>query len=55
MEVQLRTKDMDDVAEIGSANHLSYEKKQFLIRKVQNKIQTLKKGELVPYESISTL
>ena len=28
MEVQLRTKDMDDVAEIGSANHLSYEKKQ---------------------------
>ena len=26
MEVQLRTKDMDDVAEIGSANHLSYEK-----------------------------
>lgn len=28
MEVQLRTKEMDDVAEIGSANHLSYEKKQ---------------------------
>lgn len=26
MEVQLRTKEMDDVAEIGSANHLSYEK-----------------------------
>ena len=24
----MRTKDMDDVAEIGSANHLSYEKKQ---------------------------
>lgn len=35
--------------------NLSYEKKQFLIRKVQHKIQTLKKGELVPYESISTL
>lgn len=28
MEMQLRTKDMDDIAEIGSANHLGYEKKQ---------------------------
>ena len=28
MEVQLRTKKMDDNAEIGSANHLGYEKKQ---------------------------
>lgn len=28
MEMQLRTKDMDDVAEIGSANHLAYEKRQ---------------------------
>ena len=28
MEMQLRTKDMDDVAEIGVANHLFYEKKQ---------------------------
>ena len=28
MEVQLRTKTMDDIAEIGSANHLGYEKKQ---------------------------
>ncbi|MCR4801804.1 MAG: guanosine polyphosphate pyrophosphohydrolase [Lachnospiraceae bacterium] len=27
-EVQLRTKQMDDVAEIGAANHLGYEKKQ---------------------------
>ena len=27
-EVQLRTKDMDDLAEIGSANHFGYEKKQ---------------------------
>lgn len=26
MEVQLRTKTMDDIAEIGSANHLGYEK-----------------------------
>lgn len=28
MEVQLRTKIMDDIAEIGPANHLGYEKKQ---------------------------
>ena len=28
MEMQLRTKAMDDIAEIGSANHLGYEKKQ---------------------------
>lgn len=28
IEVQLRTKEMDDYAEIGSANHLGYEKRQ---------------------------
>ena len=28
MEVQLRTKTMDDIAEIGSANHINYEKRQ---------------------------
>lgn len=28
MEVQLRTKNMDDIAEIGQANHLGYEKRQ---------------------------
>lgn len=28
MEVQIRTKAMDDVAEIGQANHIAYEKKQ---------------------------
>lgn len=28
VEVQLRTKEMDDFAEIGPANHLGYEKKQ---------------------------
>lgn len=28
MEMQLRTKRMDDIAEIGPANHLGYEKKQ---------------------------
>ena len=26
MEVQLRTKMMDDIAEIGSANHIGYER-----------------------------
>ena len=28
IEVQLRTKEMDDYAEIGPANHLGYERKQ---------------------------
>ena len=28
IEVQLRTKEMDDFAEIGPANHLGYEKRQ---------------------------
>ena len=28
IEMQLRTKDMDDYAEIGAANHLGYEKRQ---------------------------
>ena len=41
--------------EIRNAKELSYEKKQFLIRKLQEKIMKLKQGELVPYESISTL
>ena len=41
--------------EIKSAKLLNYEKKQFLIRKVQEKMMKLKQGELVPYESISTL
>ena len=36
MEMQLRTKRMDDIAEIGPANHLGYEKtRQVLIRKNQ--------------------
>ena len=41
--------------EIKTARELSYEKKQFLIRKIQEKMMKLKQGELVPYESISTL
>lgn len=41
--------------EIIGAKNLTYDKKQFLIKKVQEKIMKLKKGELVTYESISTL
>ena len=41
--------------EIRTARDLSYDKKQFLIRKIQEKMMKLKQGELVPYESISTL
>lgn len=33
IEVQLRTKEMDDIAEIGPANHLGYEKRQETERK----------------------
>jgi DNA primase len=41
--------------EIKLSKTLRYEQKQFLIRKIQEKLMKLKKGELVPYESISTL
>lgn len=37
-EVQLRTKDMDDNAEIGNANHFGYEKRQEADRIRQNEI-----------------
>ncbi|MDD3343602.1 MAG: DNA primase [Sulfurospirillaceae bacterium] len=40
---------------IKSAKSLNYDKKQFFIRKIQEKMMKLKQGELVPYESISTL
>jgi hypothetical protein len=39
IEVQLRTKEMDDLAEIGSANHFGYEKQQE---------QTRAKRDLIP-------
>lgn len=41
--------------EIKNSKTMNYEQKQFLIRKIQEKMMKLKKGELVPYESISTL
>ncbi len=40
---------------IKASKTLSYEQKQFMIRKIQEKLMKLKKGELVPYESISPL
>ncbi len=46
---------MEAFQKIKNAKHLSFEKKGFLIRTVQHKLQKLKQGELVPYESISTL
>lgn len=39
IEVQLRTKDMDDYAEIGAANHLGYEKRQEEERTRRDEIQ----------------
>lgn len=41
--------------EVKNMKQLSYEKKQFLIRKIQEKMMKLKKGELVAFESISTI
>ena len=38
VEVQLRTKDMDDNAEIGEANHFGYEQRQELSRTIREAI-----------------
>ena len=42
MEVQIRTKTMDDIAEIGQANHTAYEKKQ---KKERARRDVIPKGE----------
>lgn len=47
MEMQLRTKEMDDIAEIGSANHLAYEKRQELERARRDAIP---KGECIYFD-----
>lgn len=47
LEVQIRTKDMDDVAEIGAANHLGYEKKQEHERAKRHRIP---EGECVYFD-----
>ncbi|MCQ2417797.1 MAG: guanosine polyphosphate pyrophosphohydrolase [Oscillospiraceae bacterium] len=46
-EVQLRTKDMDDNAEIGEANHFGYEKQQELERQ---RAELIPKGECLYYD-----
>jgi DNA primase len=43
----------EEFEKIKKTSSLSFEKKSFLIRKIQDIIARLKKGELVPYESFS--
>ncbi len=40
---------------IKTRQDLDFKTKSFLLKKVQNKIEKLKKGTLIPYESISTI
>ena len=47
MEMQLRTKEMDDIAEIGSANHLGYEKRQQIER---NRRDAVPEGENIYFD-----
>ncbi len=44
IEVQIRTKEMDDIAEIGPANHLGYEKRQ--------ESERARREEIAPGENI---
>ena len=46
-EIQLRTKDMDDYAEIGPANHLGYERRQETERLRRNAIPV---GEYIYFD-----
>ncbi len=48
VELQLRTKDMDDYAEIGPANHLGYEKRQEADRTKRNLIP---QGECIFFDA----
>lgn len=47
VEVQLRTKDMDDYAEIGPANHLGYEKRQ---QKERARRDIIPQGECIYFD-----
>ncbi len=47
VEVQLRTKEMDDFAEIGPANHLGYEKRQ---ESERAKRDAIPKGENIYFD-----
>ena len=48
IEVQLRTKEMDDYAEIGPADHLAYEKRQ---EKERARRETIPEGENVFFDA----
>ena len=47
MEVQLRTKKMDDIAEIGAANHQAYEKEQ---ERVRARREAIPEGECIYFD-----
>ncbi len=47
VEVQLRTKDMDDYSEIGPANHLGYEKRQ---QKERARREKIPQGESIYFD-----
>lgn len=47
IEVQLRTKEMDDYAEIGPANHLGYEKRQ---ENERSRRDAIPKGEYIYFD-----
>ena len=47
MEVQLRTKKMDDIAEIGAANHRLYEKQQ---EQERTRREAIPKGECIYFD-----
>ena len=47
VEVQLRTKDMDDYSEIGPANHLGYEKRQ---QKERARREKIPQGECIYFD-----
>lgn len=47
IEVQLRTKEMDDYAEIGPANHLGYEKQQ---KRERARRDAIPKGECIYFD-----
>lgn len=46
-EIQIRTKDMDDFAEIGPANHLGYEKRQ---KNERTRRDEIPKGECIYFD-----
>ncbi len=64
VEVQVRTKDMDDTAKIGGANHLSYEKRQFEERTDEERVpqgfsnyydEAIERGKLLEHLDLAKL